>query len=127
MGDLLYNQLSRRERQIMDLFFQLGEASAADIVARLPEPSSNSSVRILLGILEEKGHLTHRTEGQRFIYRPTLAPENAKRSALSHLIKTFFGGSTSQVVAALLDNPDLSEAEREELARLIEKTRNEGR
>src|SRR5215470_13273989 len=102
MGEELYSRLSRRERQIMDIIFALGEATAAEIVERLPEPSSNSSIRILLGILEEKGHLTHRTEGTRFVYRPTVEPEKAKRSALDHLIKTFFRGSASQVVATLL-------------------------
>ncbi len=127
MGNVLYNELSRRERQIMDIIFELGEASAADIQARLPEPSSNASVRILIGILEEKGHLTHRVAGQRFIYRPMVSPEKAKRSALSDLVKTFFGGSTTQVVAALLANPDLSENEREELIRLIEQAKKEGR
>jgi len=122
----LYNQLSRRERQIMDILFELNEAAAAQIVDRLPEPSSNSSTRILLGILEEKGHLTHRTEGTRFIYRPTLPPESARQSALAHLKKIFFGGSASQVVAALLDDPDLTEVEREELTRLVEQARKEG-
>jgi len=127
MATPLYNQLSRRERQIMDVLFELGEATAVQIVERLPEPASNSSTRILLGILEEKGHLTHRVEGARFIYRPTLAPEKAKQSALAHLKKIFFSGSASQVVAALLDDPDLSEVEREELARLIDQARKEGR
>lgn len=127
MGAQLYHQLSRRERQIMDIVFELGEASAAQIVDRLPEPSSNSSIRILLGILEEKGHLTHRTEGGKFIYRSTIESETAKRSALSHLIKIFFGGSPRQVVATLLDDPDLSEQERDELRQLIEQTRKEGR
>src|SRR5207248_108111 len=105
MGADLYNQLSRRENQIMNVIFELGEASAVEIVERLPEPSSNSSVRILLGILEEKGHLTHRVEGARFIYKPTVEPEKARRSALEHIMKIFFGGSPTQVVAALLDNP----------------------
>ena len=127
MSEQLYNQLSRREHQIMNIVFEHGEASAAEIVERLPEPSSNASIRILLGILEEKGHLTHRTEGTRFIYRPTLEPEQAKRSALQHLIKTFFRGSPTQVVATLLDNPELTDQEREELIRLIEQTRKEGR
>ncbi|MFL5628241.1 MAG: BlaI/MecI/CopY family transcriptional regulator, partial [Ktedonobacteraceae bacterium] len=71
MGEQLYSKLSRREHQIMDIIFELGEATAAEIVERLPEPSSNSSVRILLSILEDKGHLVHRVEGTRFIYRPT--------------------------------------------------------
>lgn len=123
----LYNQLSRRERQIMDILFELGEATAAQIVERLPDPSSNSSTRILLSILEEKGHLTHRLEGGRFIYTPTLERDSAKRSALAHLKKIFFGGSASQVVAALLDDPDLTESERAELATLIEQAKKEGR
>ncbi len=126
MGEELYNRLSRRERQIMDVIFELGEATAVQIMERLPEPSSNSSVRILLSILEEKGHLAHRVDGTRFIYRPTLEPEKAKRSALAHLVKIFFGGSTTEVVAALLDNPELSDEEREELVRLIEQNRKEG-
>ncbi len=127
MSDQLYNRLSRRERQIMDIIFAMGEATAAEIVDRLPEPASNSSVRILLGILEEKGHLTHRVDGTRYVYRPVLEPEKAKRSALSHLIQVFFSGSATQVVATLLDNPDLSDEEREELIRLIEQTKKEGR
>jgi predicted transcriptional regulator len=127
MGEELYSKLSRREHQIMDIVFELGEATAAEIVDRLPEPSSNSSVRILLSILEDKGHLVHRVEGTRFIYRPTVEPEKAKLSALQHLVKTFFRGSATQVVAALLDNPELSEQEREELIRIIEQAKNEGR
>jgi BlaI family transcriptional regulator, penicillinase repressor len=127
MAEELYDRLSRRERQIMDIVFELGEATAAQIVERLPEPSSNSSIRILLSILEEKGHLTHRVEGSRFIYRHTLERDTAKRSALAHLVRIFFGGSAREVVAALLDNPELTEDEREELIRLIEQTRNEGR
>jgi len=111
----------------MDILFELEEATATQIVERLPEPSSNSSTRILLGILEEKGHLTHRVDGGRFIYKPTLELESAKRSALAHLKKIFFGGSASQLVSALLDDPDLSEADREELAALIEQARKEGR
>ena len=91
----LYNQLSRRERQIMDILFELGEATAAQIVERLPEPASNASIRILLGILEDKGHLIHRVDGIRYIYVPTLAPEMARTSALAHLKKIFFGGMTS--------------------------------
>ncbi|HLY27515.1 MAG TPA: BlaI/MecI/CopY family transcriptional regulator [Aggregatilineales bacterium] len=127
MGAELYHQLSKRERQIMDIVFELGEATATEIVERLPEPSSNSSIRILLGILEEKGHLNHRTEGARFVYRPTLEVDRARRSALAYLTRTFFGGSASQVVQALLDNPDLSDAERAELLRLIDQARKEGR
>lgn len=126
MGAQLYHHLSRREHQIMDIIFERGEATAAEIVERLPEPSSNSSIRILLGILEEKGHLTHRVEAGKFIYSPTIEPESAKRSALEHLKKIFFGGSASKVVAALLDDPELTEQERSELRQLIDQTRKDG-
>ena len=87
----LHTQLSRRETQIMDVIFQMGEATAADILERLPEPPSYSAVRALLTILEEKGHLTHRRDGARYTYVPTLSADKAKKSALSHLLNTFFG------------------------------------
>src|SRR5215813_5698488 len=118
-------QLSRREAQIMDVIFQLGEATAAEILERLPDPPSNSAVRALLAILEEKGHLTHRREGARFIYLPTIPPETAKQNVLSHLTETFFGGSVPQVVATLLSTSDLSEAELDELAELIRQAKKE--
>jgi len=121
----LHSQLSRRETQIMDVMFELGEATAADILERLPEPPSNSAVRALLTILEEKGHLKHRREGAHYIYVPTLSADKAKQSALSHLLKTFFGGSAPQVVAALLSTTDLSNEELDELARLIEQAKKE--
>ena len=81
----LHTNLSRRETQIMDIIFQMGEATAADIMERLPDPPSYSSIRALLVILEEKGHLTHHKEGARYIYNPTLSADKAKQSALSHL------------------------------------------
>src|SRR5262245_25650270 len=121
----LHAQLSRRETQIMDVVFQLGEATAAEIMERLPEPPSYSAVRALLTILEEKGHLTHRREGARYIYVATLSAEKAKKSALSHLLKTFFDGSASQVVATLLSTHDLSKEELEELSNLIEQAKKE--
>src|SRR5580765_8444246 len=104
----LHTQLSRRETQIMDVVFQLGEATAADILEHLPDPPSNSAIRALLTILEEKGNLTHRKEGARYIYAPTLPADKAKKSALSHLIDTFFSGSPQQVVATLLSTNDFS-------------------
>src|SRR5215468_8712744 len=127
MVNPLHTQLSRRESQIMDVVFQLGEATAAEILERLPDPPSNSAVRAMLSILEDKGHLTHRREGARYIYLPTLAPEEAKQSVLDHLTKTFFGGSVPQVVAALLSTADLSEAELNELAQLIRDAQKEGK
>jgi predicted transcriptional regulator len=121
----LHTQLSRRETQIMDVVFQLGEATAAEILERLPDPPSYSSVRALLTILEDKGHLTHRRDGTRYVYVPTLSNEKAQQSALNHLLKTFFSGSASQVVAALLSTNDLTPEDLEELARLVEQARNE--
>lgn len=127
MVNPLHTQLSRRESQIMDVVFQLGEATAAEILDHLPDPPSNSAVRTLLSILEAKGHLTHRREGVRYIYMPTLAPDEAKQSVLSHLTDTFFGGSVPKVVAALLSTNDLSGKELDELAQLIREAQKEGK
>ena len=121
----LHTQLSRRETQIMDVVFELGEATAAEILEHLPDPPSYSTVRALLTILEDKGHLTHRRNGIRYVYIPTLSNDTARQSALNHLLKTFFSGSAPQVVAALLSTNDLSPEDLEELARLIEQARNE--
>jgi BlaI family penicillinase repressor len=125
MNNPFRKPLSRRETQIMDVIFQLGEATAADIVERLPDPPSYSSIRALLTILEEKGHLTHRREGARYIYNPTLSADKAKQSALSHLVKTFFSGSPQQVVATLLSTNDLSPEDLDELAKLIDEARKD--
>src|SRR5437016_377450 len=105
--------LSRRERQIMDLLFQRGSASAADVLAGLPDPPSYSAVRALLRTLEDKGHVSHKEEGRAYVYMPTVAHEHASQSALKHLLSTFFGGSTEQAVAALLEvnGPRLSHDE----------------
>jgi predicted transcriptional regulator len=122
----LHNQLSRRESQIMDVIYSLGEATAMEILERLPEPPSYSAVRALLAILEEKGHLTHRRDGTKYIYRPTLAPEKVKRSVLAHLVKTFFGGSVPQVITELLSANELTQEELDNLARQIEEAKKEG-
>ena len=98
--------LSRRERQIMDVVYRLGEASAAEIQENLPSPPSYSAVRAQLVILEEKGALTHTKKSRRYIYRPTVAPHRAKRSALRRLLSTFYGGSAENLVASLLDPED---------------------
>ena len=95
--------LSRRERQIMDIIFARGEATAAEVGAELPDPPSYSAVRTLLRILEEKGHLRHREEGPRYVFAPTEARETASRSALQRVLETFFAGSVSNAVAALVD------------------------
>lgn len=97
------DDLTRRERQIMDVIYASGRATAAEVRARLPEAPSDSAVRTLLRLLEERGHLVHDEEGQRFVYRPTTPRGDAGRSALRHLVDTFFGGSVERVAAALLD------------------------
>ncbi len=125
MVNPMHDQLSRRENQIMDVLYQIGEASASDILARLPDPPSNSAVRTMLTILEEKGHLIHRRVGSKFLYKPSVPVENASHSALGQLIRTFFSGSRPQVVAALLSSADLSDAELDEIAQLIQKARTE--
>jgi predicted transcriptional regulator len=121
--------LSRRERQIMDVIYELQEAAVNQVLERLPSPPSYSAVRALLRVLERKGHLIHRQDGPRYVYAPTLPRERARRSALSHLLKTFFDNSTEDVVAALLDisEENLSEEDYRRLLELIQKARKEGR
>jgi BlaI family transcriptional regulator, penicillinase repressor len=109
--------LSRRERQILDALFRAGEATAADIQAQLPQPPSYSAVRALLRILEDKGHILHRQEGSRYVYAPVMQREQAKKSALRHLLDTFFEGSAAVAVAALLDG-EAGSLTAEELERL---------
>ena len=121
--------LSRRERQIMDIIYEMKEASALQVLERLPSPPGYSAVRALLRVLENKGHLAHRQDGPRYIFTPLLPREKARRSALRHLMQTFFDGSTEDVVAALLDisEESLSEGDYQRLLELIEKARIEGR
>jgi BlaI family penicillinase repressor len=95
--------LSRREREIMDVLYRIGQATAADVRAVMADPPSYSAVRALLRILERKGQVRHEQDGPRYIYRPSIARDKAKQSALRHLLRTFFNGSTSQVVAALIE------------------------
>jgi predicted transcriptional regulator len=119
--------LSRRERQIIDILYSSGRATAAEVQALLPEPPSYSAVRAMLRILEEKGHVKHETDGPRYVYVPTVARENAKRSALRHMLQTFFDGSAEQAISALLDDTSkLSDDELNRLARLIDQARSTG-
>ena len=124
----LSQKLSRRERQIMDVLYQHGRATAAEVQANLPEPPSYSAVRAMLRVLEEKGHVHHQQDGPRYVYRPRVGRDRAKRSALRHLVRTFFDGSREQLVAALLDDgaAQLSEDELDRMARLIARARQEG-
>src|SRR5439155_16622122 len=100
-------QLSRRERQIMEVIYRRGAATAAEVQDELPSAPSYSAVRALLRILEEKGHLRHEADGARYIYRPTLARRKAGSQALENLVDTFFGGSPARAAAALLDEAAL--------------------
>ena len=120
--------LSRRERQIVDALFRLGRGSAADVRAAIPDAPSYSAVRALLRILEEKGHVRHEQDGPRYVYTPTVPRENAKRSALRHLVQTFFEGSTTQAISALLDSSSskLTDAELERLTGMLEDARKRG-
>src|SRR5918994_6842737 len=120
--------LSRRERQIVDILYAQGRATAAEVLSALPDPPSYSAVRAMLRILEEKGHVRHEQDGPRYVYAPTVARENAKRSALNHMLRTFFDGSAEQAISALLDDSSskLSDAELDRLARLIDQARATG-
>ncbi|MCP4570840.1 MAG: BlaI/MecI/CopY family transcriptional regulator [bacterium] len=121
--------LSRRERQIMDVMFALGQGTTAEIRRAMTDPPSYSTVRAQLRVLEGKGFVTHQEKGPRYLYAPTIPAENARDSALQHLKQTFFGNSTAGVVSALLDLPDcdLSEDDLERLRGLIEQAREEGK
>lgn len=125
----LESRLSRRERQIMDYIFQHRTATVADVMQGISEPPSYSTVRALLRTLETKGHVRHREDGPRYVYEPTEARENARRSALRHVVKTFFDGSATQAVSALLDLSDrkLTAADVDRLATLVRDAKAEGR
>jgi predicted transcriptional regulator len=121
--------LSRREREIMDIIYEMGRASVAQVLERIPDPPSYSAVRALLRVLEEKRHLTHTQEGPRYIYFPTLPREEARQNALKHVMQTFFDNSTEDAVAALLNISEgkLSATDYKRLSELIKKARKEGR
>jgi BlaI family penicillinase repressor len=121
--------LSRRERQIMDILYQRGKASASDVREAMPDAPGYSAVRAMLRVLEEKGHVRHQEEGLKYVYVPTVARDKAKRSAVKHLLDTFFHDSPEQAVAALLDvsSTRLTEAELDRMAEMIEKARKEGK
>jgi BlaI family transcriptional regulator, penicillinase repressor len=129
MTQPLQNQLSRRERQIMDVLYRLGEAGAAEVVDHLPDRPAYNSVRVTLGILERKGVVHHRQDGTRYVYAPTVPAETVRESALRHLVRTFFRGSPSKAVLTLLDSPStrLSEEELNELAAWVEAAKREQR
>jgi BlaI family penicillinase repressor len=121
-------RLSRRERQIMDLLYAKSRATAQEVMEGLPDPPGYSAVRALLATLESKGHIRHEKDGAKYVYIPTLKPQLAKRSAIGHLIQTFFNGSRGDAAAALLDvaPSQFSKEELDRLADLIDKARKAG-
>jgi predicted transcriptional regulator len=120
--------LSRRERQILDVLYARGRATAADVRLGLLDPPSYSAVRTLLRILEEKGHVRHETEGARYVYMPTVSHGSAQRSAMRHVLETFFKGSATSAIAALLDEGagKLSDKDFDRLAAMIAEARRDG-
>ena len=117
----LHVVLSRRERQIMDIMYRLGRATAGEVMAALPGNTNYSTVRTQLRVLERKGHVRHEEEGLRYVYLPAVPRHTARKSALRHLVDTFFDGSAEQVVGALLggEGAKISEEELERIARLV--------
>jgi BlaI family transcriptional regulator, penicillinase repressor len=129
VADDFSRDLSRRERQILDIVYTRGEATAVQVVEALADPPSRTAVRTLLGILEEKGHLKHRKDGKTYIYRPRRARAEAGQFALRRVLQTFFGGSLEQAVAAHLadEQSNLSPDELQRTVSLIRQARKEGR
>ncbi|SPE41669.1 Transcriptional repressor, CopY family [Candidatus Sulfopaludibacter sp. SbA3] len=121
--------LSRRERQIMDILYQRGKAAASEVREAMPDAPSYSAVRAMLRVLEDKGHVKHQAEGLKYVYVPTVARDKAKRSAVKHLLDTFFKESPEQVVAALLDvsSTRLTRQELDRMSAMIEKAKLEGK
>ncbi len=128
MGKKTYLRLSNRERQIMDVLYRLGQATAAEVMEQLPDPPSYSAVRATLRILGEKGQVRHEEEGPRYVFRPAVARDRAKRTAVQHLVSTFFGGSPEAAMATLLDESasKLSDSDYERLKALIDEAKNKG-
>ncbi|MFO0660526.1 MAG: BlaI/MecI/CopY family transcriptional regulator, partial [Polyangiaceae bacterium] len=114
--------LTRREREIMDILHRRGKATAHEVLAEMAEPPSYSAVRTFLRLLEERGHVTHQQDGQRYVYSPKVERVEARRSALSHLVQTFFSGSVSAAVTALVESSKdtLSQDELDHISKLIE-------
>jgi BlaI family transcriptional regulator, penicillinase repressor len=122
----LHAALTRRERQIMDVLYRRGRATAQEVLDALPGNPTSSTVRTQLRVLEGKGHVHHEEEGLRYVYAPAVPRHAARRSALKHVIETFFEGSTEKVVQALLGSEALSDAELNRIAALVAKARKEG-
>ena len=123
------SELTRRERQIMDIIYRRGRATAQEVLEQLANPPSYSAVRALLRLLEERGHVRHIQDGQKYVFLPAVGRSDARRSALAHVVRTFFDGSVEAAMATLVDSSrtKLSRAELERLSQLIEKAKKEGR
>jgi predicted transcriptional regulator len=121
--------LTRREREIMDILHRRGRATAHEVMDDLADPPSYSAVRTFLRLLEERGHVRHEQDGPRYVYTPTVARREAQRSALAHLVDTFFDGSVEDAVATLVESskPKLSAQELDRIAALVAKAKKEGR
>jgi BlaI family transcriptional regulator, penicillinase repressor len=119
--------LSRRERQVMNIIYARGQATAAEIHEALPDPPTFSATRAIIRTLEEKGHIRHEEQGLRYVYAPVIPADKAKRSALAHVVSTFFGGSPSHLMATLLESStgDVTDAELDRLERLIQRAKQE--
>jgi BlaI family transcriptional regulator, penicillinase repressor len=122
-----HRNLSRRERQIMDILYQRGRATAAEIHQSLPDAPTYSAVRAKLRVLEEKGHVRHEEQALKYVYVPTVARDTARRSAMRHMVSTFFEGSVEQAVAALLDlsSANLSKQDLDRISRLVEEAKQQ--
>ena len=122
------DKLGSRERQIMDIIYRRGRATAAEVHNDLPDPPTNSAVRGMLRLLEEKGHLRHESDGPRYVYLPTIDPSKMSRSAVRHLVRTFFDNSASSAVAAMLGMYEsrLKDSDLDRLEALIEQVRSKG-
>lgn len=118
-------QLGKRERQIMEVVYRRGRATASDVLGDLADPPSYSSVRAMLRYLEDKGHLRHEQDGPRYVYLPTVAKQEVSGSALANVVRTFFDGSVSTAVAALIESKPLSREEYDRLSRLLDEARAE--
>jgi predicted transcriptional regulator len=123
------DDLSRRERQIMDALYRFGKASAAEIHDEIPDPPSNTAVRTLLTILQDKGHVRFQKDGARYIYEPVVPREQMAKSVISKVVDNFFGGSIERVVATLVDDEEsqLSDDDLTRLSAIIEQARKQGR
>ena len=119
--------LTRREREIMDILHRRGRATAHEVLEDLADPPSYSAVRTFLRLLEERGHVRHEQDGQRYIYMPTVGRKDAQRSAMAHLVETFFDGSVEEAVATLVNRSKLSGDDLDRIAALIAKAKKEGR